>query len=206
VTDKLPLGGNLVGLFGFSEQWVASCKRLIALKIRELKVKAQKAKLPKEEAIPDFAFAPRGHFGALVTIECGSAFVTIAKRALEGDRLFERSSFAEAVLEAELEPFGKTIADLSTAGRNRAMNRIAMSITRLMRTLEFFGLFETTNKARHIYRLTDLGVKTYEALSTDPEEQSLDVIDAGSGIHFVGYGGICTAGGGHTQVTLHSYY
>lgn len=207
MTDKLPLGGNLVGLNAFSEQWTLDiCKPLIARKIREQTVKAKKGKLPKEEALPDFAYAPRGHFRSIVTIETGSAFATIAKRALENNRLFDRSVFAEAVLAAELAPFDKTLKDLSKEGRDRGTNRFAMSIGRLMSTFEFFGLFETTNKARHIYRITDLGVKIYEALSRDPEEQSVDAIADSSGIHFVGYGGICTAGGGHTQVTLHNYY
>ena len=138
-----------------------------------------------------------------MTIESGTAFVTIAKRAIENNRQFERSSFTRPVLDGELEPFGKKAADLSPDGRGRAVKRINKSITGLMHTFEFFGLFEPLNKQQHTYRLTDLGVSIYKALS---EEEPV-AVGASGGLQFVGcYRGVGTTRGGYTQVTLHRYY
>ncbi|MET4324467.1 hypothetical protein ABIB80_000272 [Bradyrhizobium sp. i1.15.2] len=150
---------------------------------------------------PDFA--PQGAFREIVTIDSGTAFATIAKRARDYGH-FNPSDFADAVLEAELAPFGFKSADLSDDGRDRALNRIGMSITRLMKTFAFFGLFE---RVKNFYRLTELGVKTYEKLSEDPDEEEPVAIDTGGGLQFLGrYSGVGTASGGHTQVTLHRYY
>jgi hypothetical protein len=206
VPDKRPLGGNLVGLNGFSEQWTAICKsRLIAPKIQYLNQlsKQERAKLKLPDP-PDLNSAPQGHFRAIVTIESGTAFVTIAKRALDYG-YFNPSDFEGAVLEAELWPFGIEPRNLSELGRDRALNRIGMSITRLMKTFAFFGLFGPPVKTLH--RLTDLGVKIYEELSETPDEEDPVAVNPGGGLQFMGrYSGIGTARGGYTQVTLHRYY
>jgi len=204
VPDKRPLSGNLVGLNAFSEQWTAICKRLIATKTEELNKLSKKERdadgLPSP---PNFEFAPQGPFREIVTIETGSAFATIAKRDRDFG-YFSPPDFEKAVLEGELIPFGIAIEDLSDDGRDRNLKRHRMSISRLMKTFVFFGLF-VSFKTTH--KLTPLGVQVYEELSSDADEEDPAVVGAGCGLQFMGrYSGVGTARGGHTQVTLHRYY
>ncbi len=127
-------------------------------------------------------------------------FVTVARRALEDDRRFERAEFAGPVLAAELQPFGAVLRDLSSDGRARGVKRVNKSIDTFMATFVFFDLFEPINKNEHTYRLTDLGVSIYENLSTEAPtasaEENRRVLPLG------GFSGLASASWGHTQVAL----
>ena len=182
--------GKLAGLFEFAQAWNEIATRLIA---------AKKAKLPPEKW-PNLEFAPDGHWAAVVDLNAGADFVTVARRALEDDRRFERAEFAGPVLAAELQPFGAVLRDLSSDGRARGVKRVNKSIDTFMATFVFFDLFEPINKNEHTYRLTDLGVSIYENLSTEAPtasaEENRRVLPLG------GFSGLASASWGHTQVAL----
>jgi hypothetical protein len=211
------LTGNLVGLFGFGQDWAEQTRVLVRRKIEQLEAKNEllkaeieqlKAEKKLREAedrkkeiveIPDLNFSPQGHWSAFENISAGAEFVTVAKRALENRRLFERASFTMPVWEAELQVYGLKPDDatLSADGRERGKKRANKSITELMDMLVFFDLFEPTT-TKHAYRLTDLGVTTYEILAAEAPTDSSDVRDT---FQPGAYTTVGTASWGHSQVT-----
>jgi len=218
VTRSVPLTGNFVGLFGFAQAWAERAQFLVGRKIGQIRainkrLEAEIAQLKAENKlreaeerkkeyveIPDLNFSPQGHWSAIEDIRAGADFVTVAKRALENDQLFERASFTVPVWEAELQVYGLKPDDttLSADGRERGKKRANKAITELMEMLVFFDLFELA-KTKHAYRLTDLGVTTYEILAAEAPTDGSDLRDP---LEPVGYSCLGTASWGHSQVML----
>jgi hypothetical protein len=184
-TEETAVVSVLSGLDAFSRSWEAVSVELLSSK----------------EPWDFSKKAPKGPTAKIVQIECGAMFVTVANRAMK-TRLFERSSLTKVYLEGELRPHRIRVEDLTPTAREKAIKRVNKSITDDIKTFVEFGLFENTEK-KHVYRLTELGASYYERLANQSlpvgRDDSNDERDLPSNER----GGVGSAGGSHSPVTLH---
>lgn len=131
--------------------------------------------------------APDGPYAKIVNIEIGALFVTVARRALSNDRVFERSSITRPYLDAMLRPHRKGFDDLVGAiTRKNAINRTNKSISDDMAHLVFFDLFDVIEEKK-IWRLTDKGVSFYERFNQEIEGGTEGARSSRRDIPAVGY-------------------
>jgi hypothetical protein len=161
------VSGDFSGFGNFAQQWVDISTDLISEHVK----KAAAEREDKAEKKWDFnKKAPKGPMYEIVQIETAAFFITVASRALDNKKAFERTSLMNPYLIGELAPHCVKPEDLNSHGRQLANKRISKAIRYNMATLVTFGLFEAIDAHENAWRITEKGVELYESLKAGPSK------------------------------------